>query len=84
MSEYIEVKKMNGELCRETAASYNSKIEMGNIKNMICKIFTRLIFWLGAVVIALLALPTGILFLMICGIWTAVDKLTSVIGGKTK
>ena len=75
---------MNGELCRETAASYSSKIEMGNIKNIICKIFTRLIFWLGAVVIALLALPTGILFLMICGIWTAVDKLTAAIGGKTK
>lgn len=37
----------------------------------------RLIFWLGMALIALLAVPTGVLVLVIVGIWTGVEKITN-------
>ena len=41
--------------------------------------FVRLVlFWLGMLLIALLAIPTGVLLVFICSVWTAVDRILSL------
>lgn len=47
---------------------------------MIRKGISRLITWLGVALIGLLALPAGVLVLLIIGIWSLVDRLASRLG----
>ena len=36
------------------------------------------LFWLGMLLIALLAIPTGVLLVFIYSVWTAVDRILSL------
>lgn len=48
------------------------------------KCLSRAVLVIGMGLIALLAVPAGILFLIICGIWTLIGWFTSVIEGKDR
>lgn len=51
---------------------------------VITKCLSRAVLGIGMGMIALLALPAGILFLLICGIWTLTGWFISVIEGKDR
>lgn len=51
---------------------------------MICRGLSRAVLVIGMGIIALLAVPAVILFLIICGIWTLIGWFTSVIEGKDR
>ena len=42
-------------------------------KELLFGILSRIVTWLGILLVALLALPAGLLIAMICGVWTAID-----------
>lgn len=55
-----------------------------DIVRIIRRCLSRGVLGIGMGVIALLAVPAGILFLIICGIWTLTGWFTTVIEGKDR
>ena len=39
----------------------------------------RGILWLGTGLVILIAIPTGLLFLLLAGVWTLTDRLTAAL-----
>ncbi len=51
-------------------------------KHLAYRCLSRVIFWIGLAVLAILALPAGIIVLAIRGVWTVTDRLTGVLERK--
>lgn len=76
---------MIGELCRKyDPIKDKSQEKIISLKDMIYQGVSRMVFFIGIVVIGILAVPAGILFLLICGIWSGVDYFTAKLGSKQK
>ena len=70
---------MNGQLCNDRNGLVTSSIilKKKNWKKTICNWISFLITWIGIIVIALFAVPLGILALIIIAIWTLTDTIVS-------
>ena len=42
------------------------------------------IFWIGMIVIGILLVPTGILFALICGVWSVTNWITTILSEQVK
>lgn len=69
---------MDGELCsRRRMTRLHVPREKRYRKRMVYKWLSRLVTGISWVAVGLLAIPAGILFLLISGIWAAADRITA-------
>lgn len=75
---------MYGELCRSAKNLPVSCVTVRNRnwKKIIRKGCSHLITWMGIAAACLLAIPAGLLILMIFAVWTVADAAASRIAGK--
>ncbi len=77
---------MNGQLCnnRNDLVASSITLKRKNWKKAICNCIGFLITWIGIIIISILALPLGILALIIIAIWTLTDTIASWFNRKGK
>ena len=73
---------MNGKLCEVYCGQ--SCLSGNCVRQMINKCASKAILWIGMGMIAVLAIPAGIIFLLIRCIWMAVDEITALLNKKAE
>lgn len=74
---------MYGEICSgRRAMQIDAAAEKKRRKRMIYKGLNRFVTWIGLAAAGLIAIPAGILLLLVLGIWTMVDRLAAYLERK--
>ncbi len=69
---------MDGELCRSRRLTRSHVAEDRKYrKRLVYRSLSRLVAYIGLAVIGLLAIPAGLLVLLISGIWSATDRIAA-------
>ena len=71
---------MNSTLCQQMDdRDYAMKKHDGTFGQRLCKGFSRILLWIGVSILLILAIPAGVLYLLMYGVWTLLDRLMDVI-----
>ena len=75
---------MNGTLCKQIFDRENEmKKPDGTFGQWICKWSSRILLWIGVSILLILAIPASLLYLLMYGLWTLLDRLMAVIDQKS-